>query len=97
MLNKLKTRWDIKSNFQLVVILLIFSIAGSSTMVVRQIIFEMIGVTGETSLWIKIPLYVVIIFPAYQVLFLATGTLMGQFRFAWEFEKKILSRFRIIK
>ena len=97
MLERLKKRWNIKSNFQLVLILIIFSVSGSSTLFVRQVVFEWIGVTGDTSLWIKVPLYVLIIFPAYQILFLIIGTLFGQFRFAWNFEKKVFSRFKFKK
>lgn len=93
MLNRLKKRWNIKSNFQLVLILLVFSVSGSATLVVRKAVFQWIGITGDTTLWITIPLYLLIIFPAYQILFLIIGTLFGQFRFAWEFEKKVFSRF----
>lgn len=94
MLKKIKDRWNVKNNFQLVLILLIFSITGSATLVVRKYIFALIGITTDTSLWIKFPLYLLIIFPSYQILFLIIGTLFGQFRFAWEFEKKVFSRLR---
>lgn len=97
MLKKLKARWNITSNVQLVLILLVFSITGSATLYVRRFIFDWIGITGDTSLWLRIPLYILIIFPIYQVLFLIFGALLGQFRFAWEFEKKMLSRFRCRK
>jgi hypothetical protein len=97
MLKRLKEKWNIKSNFQLVLILIIFSVTGSAALVVRRAVFEWIGITGDTSLWIKIPLYILIIFPAYQILFLVIGTLFGQFRFAWEFEKKVFSRFKFKK
>lgn len=97
MINRLKTKWNITSNRQLLVILFIFSITGSTTLYVRKFIFEWIGISADTSLWLKIPLYLLVIFPAYQVLFLLFGALFGQFRFAWEFEKKMLSRFRFRK
>lgn len=92
MLKKLKKRWKIKSNFQLALIFLIFSITGSASLYVRRAVFVWIGITTDTSLFIKIPLYILIIFPSYQILFLIIGTLFGQFRFAWEFEKRIFSR-----
>ncbi len=92
-MNRLKQKWNITSNYQFVVILLVFSITGSTTLVMRKLIFEWIGITAETSLLAIIPLYILIIFPVYQVLFLLIGALLGQFRFVWEFEKKMLSRF----
>ena len=97
MFKKLKEKWDIKSNLQLVLILIIFSVTGSATLVVRKAVFEWIGINGDTSLWLKVPLYILIIVPAYQILFLIFGTLFGQFRFAWEFEKKVFSRFKFKK
>lgn len=97
MLKRFKEKWNIKSNVQLFLILIIFSVTGSAALVVRRAVFEWIGINGDTSLWIKVPLYVLIIFPAYQILFLLIGTLFGQFRFAWEFEKRVFSRFRFKK
>jgi hypothetical protein len=97
MLEKLKQRWNINSNFQLVIILIVFSVTGSLTLYARKGVFYLLGITVDTSLWIKVPLYILIIIPAYQILLLLVGTLFGQFRFAWEFEKKILSRFKFKK
>ncbi|SHE47624.1 hypothetical protein SAMN05444274_101458 [Mariniphaga anaerophila] len=97
MFERLKKKWNIKNNFQLVLIFIAFSVTGSASLVVRRFVFDWIGITGDTSLWIKVPLYVLIVFPAYQVLFLVIGTLLGQFRFAWEFEKRVFSRFKIKK
>jgi hypothetical protein len=97
MLKKLKEKWNIKSNVQLVLILIIFSVTGSATLIVRKAVFEWIGINGDTSLWLKVPLYILIIVPAYQILFLIIGTLFGQFKFAWEFEKRVFSRFNFKK
>ncbi len=97
MLKKLKQKWNIKSDVQLVLIFLAFSLTGSASLYVRKAAFDWIGITPDTSLWIKIPLYILIVFPSYQILFLVIGTLFGQFRFAWEFEKKVFSRFKFRK
>ncbi len=97
MIRKLKRKWNIKSNFQLIVILLVFSLTGSASLYVRKAVFEFIGISPDTSIWLKIPLYILIIFPSYQLLFLIIGTLFGQFRFAWEFEKKLFLRFKFKK
>lgn len=98
MLEKLKARWEIQSNFQLVLILIVFAITGSSTALIQKPIFAFFGISwGASPLWISIPLYIIIILPSYQILLLFFGTLFGQFRFFWEFEKKMLRRMRIIK
>ncbi len=95
MLEKLKKRWNIESNFQVVILLFVFAISGSSTLYARKGIFYLIGVTTDTNIWIKVALYILVIFPVYQVIFLTIGALFGQFKFVWEFEKKMFGRFKI--
>ncbi|WP_068472604.1 DUF6787 family protein [Saccharicrinis aurantiacus] len=90
MLKSLKTRWGINSNFQLVVILFVFSAAGSASLYVRTFIFNLLGIETELSLWIKIPLFII----NYQILLIVIGTLCGQFRFFYNFQKKSFSRFK---
>ena len=93
MIAKLKTRWGVRNNFEFIMILLAFSLAGSSLTFVRGPIFGLFGIDGDTSLWIKVPMYIVLLMPTYQVLLLTYGTIFGQFRFFWNFEKKMLRRF----
>lgn len=92
MWEKLKLRWGVASNAQMIVIFIVFAITGSSITLIRRPIFELLGVSSETSLWISVPLYLAVIFPAYSILLLLIGTLFGQFRFFWEFEKKMWGR-----
>ncbi len=91
MLRKFKEKWKIKSNLQLVIILIVFSVTGSTALVVRKFVFHLIGIQPETSLLIKIPLYILILVPSYQVLLLIIGSLVGQFRFFYAFEKRTWS------
>ncbi len=93
MFEKLKNRWNIKSNFQVVVILIVFAITGSTTVYVQEVIFGLVGITSATHLWIRIPLYILIILPVYNVLLLIVGFLLGQFKFFLDFEKRFFSRF----
>jgi hypothetical protein len=86
---KLKTKWGIQSNFDFIMIMLAFSLAGSMISVCRPPIFHLLGITKETHLWIKILVYVPLIPPIYQVFLLFWGTILGQFEFFWEKEKKI--------
>ena len=92
MFERFKIKWGIESNFQLIVILIVFAVTGSSTLYVRKGIFYLLGITPETDIWIRITLYILIIFPAYNLMLLIVGFLFGQFRFAWEFEKKMFGR-----
>lgn len=90
-MEKLKQRWNITSNFQLVVIFIVFAITGSSSAYLSKPILDWIGFTKDVvSPWIYYPLYLILIFPIYQVLLISFGFLAGQFKFFWEFEKKML-------
>ncbi len=93
-INKFKEKWEIKSNFQLLLIFIVFSITGSSALYVRKFIFQFIGVTDSTPLYFKVPLYILTVVPAYQILLLIWGAIFGQFRFFFNFQKKSFSRFK---
>jgi len=92
-MKKLKEKWGITSNFQLIVIFIVFAITGSSSLVVTQPLLDMIGFKkGIMSAWLYIPLKLILIFPVYQVLLIVIGAIFGQFKFFWNIEKKMLSR-----
>jgi manganese efflux pump family protein len=91
-----KERWNIKSNGQLIVILIVFAVTGSSAAFVAKPILSFFGIVkGSVSHWIYYPLYIVLIFPVYQVLLVSFGFLFGQFTFFWAFEKKMLRSMKL--
>lgn len=94
MFEKLKKRWGIDSNLQAVIIFIVFGITGSLSIVVKKPVFEYLSIDSSLNLWLLILLNILIVTPIYQVLLLIIGTLFGQFRFFWNFEKKMLSRFQ---
>ncbi len=90
---KLKSRWGVSSNWQVLIIFIVFGITGSSSLKVASPILNFMGIHGNSmSPYLYWPLRVVVIFPVYQVLLLLFGTLLGQFRFFWNFEKKMVER-----
>lgn len=84
-----KERWNIKSNWQVFVILLVFAITGSSAAYLSKPILTLFGISKENP-WQYYPLYIILIFPVYQVLLVSFGFIFGQFTFFWAFEKKML-------
>ncbi len=97
-MEKLKERWGITSNFQLIIIFIVFAVTGSSSVYVAKPFLSFIGMDkgnfpqawwGQTLYWC---LRIVLIFPFYQVLLVIYGWLFGQFKFFWAFEKKMLGR-----
>jgi len=84
-LHKLKQRWGVSSNWRVIAIFLAFSLAGSSILLVKQPVYHVLRVPQDASLWLKIPLAILM----YQVLLLVWGAMLGEFRFFWEKEKKL--------
>lgn len=92
-IERLKQKWGIQSNLQIVIILIVFSITGSLAVYIAKPLLQLVGANADTmSLWLYIPIRILVIFPIYQVLILIIGSLFGQFKFFWNFEKKMLSR-----
>lgn len=96
--DRLKSKWAVQSNAQLIVIFIVFAITGSSSVKVAEPLLYFLGVFPEqfeniplgSGLYWFLRLFLV--FPIYQVLLLFFGTLFFQFKFFWEFEKKMLKR-----
>jgi len=84
-IERLKTKWQIKSNWDFWMIMLSFSLAGMFIMPARKLIFHLVGITAKTPLWIKILLYIPLIPPVYYAGLIIVGTLLGQFTFFWGF------------
>ncbi len=90
-LNRLMKKWGLKSLFQVVIILIVFSITGMTVVLVRPLVFNLLNYNAQTPFWIKTVTYILLIFPMYQVLILVYGALLGQFSFFWNKEKKLFS------
>ena len=95
-MNKLKQRWNITSNWQLAIIFIVFAITGSTAAYLSKPIMLLIGITKENLHWtIYWPLRILILFPIYQILLVIIGAIFGQFKFFWDFEKKMLYRMKL--
>jgi len=91
-INHLKEKWRIKNNWDFILIMVVFSVAGMLILHERRPVFHFLGVTEHTPLWIKVPLYILTVFPLYQMNLLIFGFLLGQFDFFWT-KQKNLARF----
>lgn len=91
-----KQRWNITSNWQVFVIILVFAITGSTAAMISKPILNWLGISKETHhIALYLLLYILIIFPVYQVLLVTIGFLFGQFQFFWAFEKKMLRSLKL--
>jgi hypothetical protein len=90
-LHRLQTKWDVKSFSQIILILLTFTLTGTTVVYLRKWLFATLGFTTDTSIWLKTLTYILFVFPAYQLLILIYGSLLGQRNFFWAKEKKLFN------
>jgi len=94
----LEKRWILDYRWEMIRVFIVFAITGSSSMFVGRPIMKYIGITkdnlGPVLYWV---LFILIGLIFYQILLVAFGWLFGQHKFFWEFEKKMLRRFNLIK
>jgi hypothetical protein len=93
-MDKLKNRWGIRSRRDFFMINLVFTLAGMTIIYQRKPIFQLLGITEHTPLWIKVAVYIPVVIPCYQLNLIIYGTLLGQFRFFWDKEKKLFGFLR---
>ena len=96
--SQLKKKWGVSSNFQLIIIFIVFGITGSLSVRLGAPLLNLIKLVPER--FERIPfgkviywtIRIIAIFPLYQVLLIIVGSVFFQFRFFWNFEKKIMKK-----
>lgn len=92
-MEKLKKRWGLTSNFQVLLILIVFSVNGSFAAWIARPATEFIGLSkDDTNPWLFWPVRILLVFIIYQTTLPIVGFCFGQFKFFWNFTKKMLSR-----
>ena len=92
-MQKLKDRWGIESNIQVILIFIAFAINGSFAAWVAKPLTVFFGISVDLiSPFLYWPLRILLIFIVYQSTLPLVGFVFGQFKFFWNFEKKFLNR-----
>jgi hypothetical protein len=89
---KLKERWNVKSGWDVAVILLVFACTGFSILYIKRLIYGWIGLDAQSADWLRWLVALVVVLPLYQVVLLGWGWLFGRFAFFWAFEKRMIAR-----
>ena len=84
---RLKKRWGISSNIQVLVILLAFALSGFSTLFSHNYIDELLGIDENTAFWIELLVFALLILPIFNTFLIIYGTLLGQKAFFIKFVK----------
>lgn len=92
-MDKLKQRWGIEHNWQIIIILIVFAVTGSTASFIGKPILAFLNITPVTfttlGYWV---VRIVLLFIMYQIMLVSFGWLFGQYKFFWAFEKKMLRR-----
>lgn len=92
-LKKLKERWGVKSDWEIVVILIVFAINGSISGRLMKPVLNFLGITTDHLEWYFYwPLACVLILPIYFAMIIVVGTIFGQRKFFTWFVKKSLRK-----
>ncbi|WP_299100246.1 DUF6787 family protein [uncultured Winogradskyella sp.] len=91
---KLEKKWILDYKWEMIRVFMVFAITGSSSLIVGRPIIKLLGITKENlNPILYLVLFIIIGLIFYQILLVTFGWLFGQFKFFWEFEKKMLRRF----
>lgn len=99
---RIKKKFKIKSNLQLLIILSVFSLTGGLSLKFTTPILDFIGLSSFNSsdvLWENLFYFIlrlIVLFPVYQLLLIVVGFLFFQHQFFKEFVKNTLCKMKII-
>jgi len=91
---KLKTKWQIKSNYQLIIIMVVFGLTGFTSAFLKALIYQWMGMNGDTPVWARTLILLLILIPLYKALLISYGTIFGQYSFFKNFILKFLMSIR---
>lgn len=93
---KLEKKWKLTFRWEMIRVFIVFALTGSSSALIGRPLLKIIGITKDNFqpliYWI---LYLLIGFLFYQILLVTFGWLFGQFKFFWNFEKKMIKRMKL--
>lgn len=90
----MQAKWELKSLWQVVIVLIVFSCTGFTVLFIKGPILDLISGGAEREWWMTV-VYILLILPIYNIILLIYGFIFGQFAFFWKYEQKMLRRFGI--
>lgn len=95
-MNKLKQRWGITSNFQLLIIIIVFAINGSLSAKISSFLLEKLEISKDnTHVILYYIILLVLVLPLYPFMLLFFGWLFRQSVFFTPFATKMIRRMKM--
>jgi len=89
---RLKHRWGVNSITDVLIILIVFTCTGFTSLYIKSPLFDAIGITTIENKFLKGVCYTLGILIFYNILLLLYGFLFGKFKFFLAFEKRFFGR-----
>lgn len=90
-MKKLKSRWGITSNFQLVIIFIVFAINGSLSARISSFFLDEMGITKEnTNVVLYYVVLLLLVLPLYPFMLMFFGWIFGQSKFFTPFAARMI-------
>lgn len=94
-MNNLKKRWNITSNFQLLIIFIVFAINGSLSARISKYLMDYIGIDEGMAWYFYYPILLILVLPLYPFMLMAFGYLFGQSKFFTPFSTKMIRQMKL--
>lgn len=92
LMEKLKQRWGITSNFQLIILFIVFGINGSLSARISKYFMDCMGIDKNMPWYFYYPILLILVLPLYPFMLMVFGYLFGQSKFFYPFSLKMLRR-----
>ena len=96
MFKSLQKKWKVSAS-QLVLILCTFATTGTLTAYISRSITEWLDLDPSNDWELRLALRLIVLIFGYQFIILIVSFFFGQFRFFWNYEKKILRRMKLMR
>jgi hypothetical protein len=95
-MQKIRNFFKVESNFQLLIVNVVFAVTGTISVILAGFILNFIGLdTNVLSFSLYWTFRILILMPIYQILLIIIGAIFGEFTYFWRIEKKMLNRLGI--
>jgi len=95
-MQKIRNFFKVESNFQLLIVNVVFAVTGTISVVLAGFVLNLIGLdTNALNSSLYWTLRILILMPIYQILLIMVGAAFGEFSYFWRIEKKMLNRLGI--
>ena len=95
-MQKIRNFFKVESNFQLLIVNVVFAVTGTISVILAGFILNFIGLdTNVLSFSLYWTFRILILMPIYQILLIMIGAVFGEFTYFWRIEKKMLNRLGI--